>query len=92
MRLTGSSKTRLSAKTMAMVMSSANTTSVTKWRPNTMRNDPTAVPKTTAAPSATGLICGGASIAGAAVQKAWLASPDTKEQFRLHAPLGRHQG
>jgi hypothetical protein len=68
---------------MTMVMSPANTISVTKWRPNTTRNDPTAVPNTIAAPSATGRTCGGARIAGAVVQKAWLASPDTKEQFRL---------
>ena len=50
------------------------------------------MPKTTAPPSATGLNCGGASVAGAIVQKAWLASPDTKEQLRLQAPPGRHQG
>jgi hypothetical protein len=39
-----------------------------------------------------GLIWGGARLAGAMVQNAWLASPDTNEQFRLHVPPGRHQG
>ena len=39
---------------------------------------------------AQGLSCGDASAAGATVQKASLASPDTKEQFRLQASLGRH--
>ena len=77
---------------MAMVISPAKTISLTKCRPNTTRREPTAVPKMTAPPSAKGRICGGASVAGAIVQKAWLASPDTKEQFRLQAPLGRHQG
>lgn len=75
-----------------MVMSPAKTIWVTKWRPNTTRKDPTAVPKTTAAPSAMGRICAGARLAGATVQKAWLASPDTNEEFRLQAALGRHQG
>ena len=74
------------------VMTPANTTSVTKWRPNTTRKAPTAVPNTTAPPSAKGRTCGGAKLAGAMVQKAWLASPDTNEQFRLHVPPGRHQG
>jgi hypothetical protein len=70
----------------------ANTTWVTKWRPNTTRNDSTAVPKMTAPPSAKGRSCGGARLAGATTQNAWLASPDTKEQFRLQVSLGRHQG
>ncbi len=77
---------------MTMVISPANTMSVTKCRPNTTRKAPTAVPNITAPPSAKGRSCGGASVAGATVQKAWLASPDTKEQFRLQASLGRHQG
>ena len=78
--------------TMAMVMTPAKMMSVTKCRPNTTRSPPTAVPNSTAPPSAIGLSCGGARLAGATVQKAWLASPDTNEQFRLQALLGRHQG
>ena len=78
--------------TMAMVITPAKTMSVRKCRPNTTRMAPTAVPNSTAPPSAKGLICGGASEAGATVQKAWLASPDTKEQFRLQALLGCHHG
>jgi hypothetical protein len=75
---------------MAMVISPAKTISLTKCRPNTTRKEPTAVPKMTALPSAKGRSCGGASVAGATVQKASLASPDTKEQFRWQAALGRH--
>ena len=75
-----------------MVMIPANTISLTKCRPNTTREEPTAVPKITAPPSATGRSCGGASVAGATPQPAWLTSPDTKEQLRWQAPLGRHQG
>jgi hypothetical protein len=48
-------------------------------RPNTTRRLPTAMPKVTAPPIATERNCGGASIAGATVQKGWLASPDPKE-------------
>jgi hypothetical protein len=77
---------------MAMVINPAKTISLTKCRPNTTRKEPTAVPKMTAPPSAKGRSCGGASVAGATVQKASLASPDTKEQFRLQASLGRHHG
>jgi len=56
--------------TMATVITPAKTMSVTKCRPNTTRMAPTAVPNKTAPPRAKGLICGGASEAGATVQKA----------------------
>jgi hypothetical protein len=75
---------------MAMGIKPTKMISLTKCRPNTTRKEPTAVPKMTAPPNAKGLSCGGASAAGATVQKASLASPDTKEQFRLQASLGRH--
>ena len=78
--------------TMAMVMIPAKMMSLTKWRPKMTRMPPTAAPKTTAAPMAVARTWGGASEAGATTQKAWLASPETKEQLRLHSLLGRHQG
>jgi hypothetical protein len=40
----------------------------------------------------TGSSCGGARLAGATTQKAIDASPDTKEQLRVQASLGRYQG
>jgi len=88
----GMEQQTVKGNTMTTVINPAKTISLTKCRPNTTRKEPTAVPKMTAPPSAKGLSCGGASVAGATVQKASLASPETKEQFRLQASLGRHQG
>src|SRR6476469_9095382 len=55
--------------TMAMVMTPAKMMSVTKCRPNTTRSPPTAVPNSTAPPSAIGLSCGGARPPGAHLPK-----------------------
>ncbi len=77
---------------MAMVNTPEKITSLTKWRPKATRKALTEAPKTAAPASAKGLICGGARMAGATVQKAWLASPETKEQLRRQSPPGCHHG
>ncbi len=80
LRRPGSSRRRWSAMTMAMVSTPANTIGhemAAEHDRAAKRERP---------------YLRGARLAGAIVQKAWLASPDTKEQFRLQASLGRHQG
>src|SRR5215467_6336245 len=85
-------KTRRQAATTITTMTPAKITSVGKWRPKTTRKLPSAVAKPTTAISATGLMLGGVTLAGARSQKASVASPDTKEQLLRQSPPGFHHG
>ena len=83
--------TRCMIQIRIIVSSAANSTSVKKCPPAAMRETEITTVKIAAPAKAAIRHCGGASMAGADIQAAEAASPETKEQLRSQLPCGFHQ-